>query len=78
MAKPDRSFIAGTMATPAGEVPVARAAWRASDWLGAAAVRLGIRRGAYRVEPGLYAVGSPTAASPAPSTTTGMPSPPRP
>jgi hypothetical protein len=45
-------------------VPVAgtRLGWR--DRLGAAAVRLDIGRGNYRVNPGLYAVGAPTPDSP--------------
>ena len=34
-----------------------------ADYLGAVRVRLGIRRDAYRINPGLYAVGHPTSAS---------------
>jgi len=34
-----------------------------SDYLGAVRVRMGIRRDAYRINPGLYAIGNPTSAS---------------
>jgi hypothetical protein len=38
-----------------------RLSW--TDYLGAMRVRMGIRRDAYRIDPGLYAVGHPTSAS---------------
>lgn len=40
------------------------AAWTKSDWLGALSVRLHVGRMNYRVEPGLYSIGNPTAAAP--------------
>jgi hypothetical protein len=49
----------GKRATPAGEVTVVSTVWRLRDYLGAAGVRLGIRRMDYAVAPGLYAVGAP-------------------
>ena len=49
----------GTVDTPSGPVPVVRTGWTLPDLLGAWAVRWDIRRDRYRVDPGLYAVGSP-------------------
>ncbi len=51
---------------PSGAGPVPRITTKLSvrDSLGAARVRWGIRRGHYRVPPGLYAVGAPMADSP--------------
>jgi acetyl-CoA decarbonylase/synthase complex subunit gamma len=57
-------FIKGMIDTPAGRVPVAGTTLELRDRFGAAAVRLGIRRPAYRVTPGLYAAGNPGADSP--------------
>ncbi len=54
----------GVVETPLGEVPRVRTALRLADRLGTLRVRSGIGRGHYRVPPGVYAVGSPTAASP--------------
>jgi hypothetical protein len=50
--------------TAAAAVPrvVTRLTW--SDRLGTLRMRLGIRRNTYRVEPGLYRIGEPTAAAP--------------
>ena len=55
----NRKFIRGTIQTPAGPIPQIATQWDASDYLGAVQVRWGIRRNNYRVEPGLYAVGTP-------------------
>jgi len=59
-----KPWIVGEVDTPAGIVSrVATHLDRADRW-GAVRVRLGLRRMRYAVEPGLYAVGSPTAESP--------------
>ncbi len=55
---------AGTVATPAGDVPRVATTLTARDRLGAWRVRWGIGRMNYRVDAGLYAVGDPTPASP--------------
>lgn len=54
----------GSVETPMGRVPcvATQLTWR--DRLGAVAMRWGIGRDRYTVEPGLYAVGRPTAESP--------------
>jgi len=57
-------WVIGEVDTPVGSVPRV-ATWRnRSDRVGAVSVRLGLRRMRYAVEPGLYAIGSPTAESP--------------
>ncbi len=53
------SFVEKFMDTPAGPVPVIRTRLGPDDRMGAFLVRLGIRRNAYTVAPGLYAVGRP-------------------
>ncbi len=60
----DAAWIAGTVATPAGDVPQVDTALRAADRLGAWKARWAMGRMRYAVEPGLYAVGQPTADSP--------------
>lgn len=50
--------------TPAGPVPRVRTRRGPGDWAGTALARLGITRDNYAVSPGLYAVGTPDAASP--------------
>jgi acetyl-CoA decarbonylase/synthase complex subunit gamma len=54
-----KPYIIGGIETRAGEIPQisARLDWK--DYLGAFKVRWGIRRDQYRVDPGLYAVGTP-------------------
>lgn len=59
-----RRFVEGFLDTPAGRVPRVKTGLERQDRLGAALVRLGVGREAYRVEPGLYAVGEPTPQSP--------------
>jgi len=59
-----QSFVLDVMDTSAGAVPRAATALSTTDRLGTARVRLGIRRGAYQVLPGLYAVGHPDGGSP--------------
>ena len=59
-----KPWIAGEVGTPAGLVPEIATHLDTADCLGAVKVRLGLRRMRYMVEPGLYAVGSPTAESP--------------
>jgi len=58
-----RKYITGSLTAPAGDVPVVAARWRGADLLGAIKVRLSIGRASYRVRPGLYAIGNPTAGS---------------
>jgi hypothetical protein len=48
------------LSTPSGEIPVVDTVLRKSDILGSWLARWGVGRMRYRVEPGLYAVGSPT------------------
>lgn len=59
-----RQWLIGYVESPAGLTPrlATRLTWR--DRLGAVAVRWNIGRGRHAVEPGLYAVGCPTAESP--------------
>jgi hypothetical protein len=57
-------WIVGTLDTPLGIVPQVGTELRLADHLGAWRVRSGIGRMHYRVDPGLYAVGRPTADSP--------------
>jgi acetyl-CoA decarbonylase/synthase complex subunit gamma len=52
-------WMRGSVETSAGEVPRVSRRWSLRDRLGALAVRLGIGRMDYRVEPGLYAAGEP-------------------
>ncbi len=61
-ARPD--WQAGTVAGPTEPIPLVSCVLSARDRLGAVRVRLGIARCCYRVEPGLYAVGSPNPGSP--------------
>jgi acetyl-CoA decarbonylase/synthase complex subunit gamma len=55
----NRNFIIGTIQTPAEAIPQVSTRLDASDYLGAVRVRWGIKRDRYRVDPGLYAVGTP-------------------
>ena len=59
-----RHWEVGRVETPAGRVPRVATRWTRRDRLGAVAVRWNIGRRNYTVEPGLYAVGCPTAESP--------------
>lgn len=58
------SWVSGILETAVGTVPQVETRLRAADRLGAWRVRWGIGRMRYRVDPGLYAVGQPTAESP--------------
>jgi len=60
----DRPYVTGYIDTPAGRVPTVPTRLTAADRRGNLRARWGIGRMRYRVEPGLYAVGSPDAASP--------------
>ncbi len=57
-------YITGTVQSGAGIVPKIATALKPRDYFGAWKVRWGIGRMSYRVEPGLYAVGSPNGNSP--------------
>jgi hypothetical protein len=57
-------YVVGQMQTAAGLVPRVAGELGRADRLGAWRVRWGIRRGDYRVQPGLYALGGPDATSP--------------
>lgn len=59
-----KPWIAGEVVTPVGSVPRVMTRLDTADRWGAVKVRLGLWRMRYAVEPGLYAVGSPTAESP--------------
>jgi hypothetical protein len=54
----------GVIETPVGKIPVVRTRLQPADILGSWKARWGIRRMSYRIQPGLYAVGNPTDASP--------------
>lgn len=60
----DQPFVTGSIDTPAGSAPVVPAALTWRDRIGGCAVRWGIGRYTYTVDPGLYAVGSPDGTSP--------------
>jgi hypothetical protein len=53
----------GVVSTPVGDVPRARTEYLIGDRLGTFKARWGVGRMSYVVEPGLYAVGNPTADS---------------
>jgi len=55
---------AGTRTRQGDTVPVVQAGLTFSDRLGGWKVRLGIGRGRYRIDPGLYAIGAPDRGSP--------------
>lgn len=57
-------WVTGYIDSPAGPVAQVSTALHTADHLGAVKVRLNIRRMNYAVEPGLYAVGAPSADSP--------------
>lgn len=59
-----QSFVQGTTQSGAGPVPIVSTSLEARDHLGAVAVRLGIHRDHYLVDPGLYALGHPDRESP--------------
>lgn len=52
-------FIAGSLETRAGMVPLVTSHWSFRDYLGTWKVRSSFGRDAYKVNPGLYAIGSP-------------------
>lgn len=60
----DKPWIIGVIKPSVGLIPVVSTWLETSDRLGAVSVRVGLRRMHYAVEPGLYAVGSPTPESP--------------
>jgi len=59
-----KPWIVGEVDTPAGSVQQVATHLNLDDRLGTVKVRLGLRRMRYAVEPGVYAVGSPTTESP--------------
>ena len=58
------SFVESFVDTPVGRVPRIKSRWDRSDWWGTIMARVGLARDRYRVAPGIYALGRPTAASP--------------
>lgn len=60
MNKANNSWFDGTVSTPAGTVPRVRASLNLRDRLGALARTWGIGRSDFAVQPGLYALGTPT------------------
>jgi len=60
----DETWITGTVHTPIGDVPLVSTILNYADRYGSWKARWGIGRMKYRVEPGLYAVGTPTSDSP--------------
>lgn len=56
-------YIEGIIATPAGDIPGVATRLRFRDRLGAILVRWSVNRDNYRVDPGLYAAGTPTITS---------------
>ena len=59
-----KSWITGEVKTPAGSIPRVATELNRQDWLGTIKVRVGLQRMHYSIDPGLYAVGMPTADSP--------------
>jgi len=59
-----KSWITGEVSTPAGRIPRVAAELNWQDRLGTIKVRAGLQRMHYTIEPGLYALGTPTAESP--------------
>lgn len=57
-------YVADFLETPVGPVPRLKARLGFRDWLGTIRVRSGLGRTGYRVNPGLYCVGAPSAESP--------------
>jgi hypothetical protein len=57
-------FVADFTTTPVGKVPRIDTTLKIQDFAGTLRARLGISRDRYRVAPGLYSVGRPTAESP--------------
>lgn len=60
----DFPWVLEEMDTPIGKIPKIKTQTEFADTLGAIAVRLGINRSNYRINPGLYAVGNPNDLSP--------------
>ncbi len=58
------AWVVGKVETPAGAVPVVSTVLSWRDGLGTVAARWGVGRMDYRVEPGIYAVGSPDPEAP--------------
>ncbi len=63
-ARKDASWVDGVVHTDVGDLPRVRTTLAAHDRLGLVKARWGIGRMSYRVTPGLYATGAPTATSP--------------
>ena len=59
-----RLGIVGEVNTPVGIIPRVATHLNTTDRMDAVKVRIGLRRMRYMIEPGLYAVGVPTAESP--------------
>jgi hypothetical protein len=55
----NKHYIIGEIQTPVGMIPCISSRLVMQDYLGAFKVRWGISRNSYRVDPGLYAVGTP-------------------
>jgi hypothetical protein len=53
------NYITEFIQTPAGDISQISNRWQLSDYIGTTLVRIGINRNNYKVEPGLYASGSP-------------------
>ena len=62
--KDKKSWIIGEVETPVGRIPRVATGLNWQDRLGMVKVRVGLQRMHYTIEPGLYAVGKPTADSP--------------
>ncbi len=59
-----KRFITGSIDTPAGKIPLISAEIDSKDRRGGYKARWGINRYNYRIEPGIYGIGSPDALSP--------------
>ncbi len=57
-------YITGHLDTPSGAIPLVSTTWRVKDIIDTIKVRWSVGRMNYRVQPGLYAVGSPRDSSP--------------
>jgi len=60
---PDQPFVTGTLETASGKVPQVSASPQWADHWGTFKARWGVGRMNYKIDPGIYALGQPTASS---------------
>ncbi len=60
----NQTFVSGSIETLSGKAPVVESRLSFRDWFGTLKVRFAVGRMNYRIDPGLYALGTPDADSP--------------